>query len=133
MYPTTIQAAVQMLLLPAFVIMGLSHIARPTMWVKFFGDLHGQGASGVVMRTFALELWPALVIVALHPVWSGPGLVLTLYGWALALKCTVSLLVPEIGLRSLAMASRGPRAFVIGGGMLLAMGGICLWALIAGL
>jgi hypothetical protein len=132
MHPETTHAAVQMLLLPAFAIMGLSHIIRPAMWVKFFGDLHDQGTSGVVLRTFALELWPALVIVTLHPVWSGPGLVLTLYGWALALKCTVSLLAPQIGLRSLAMASRGPRVFVIGGGLLLAMSGVCFWALIAG-
>jgi hypothetical protein len=72
MHPDTVHAAVQMLLLPGFVIMGLSHITRPAMWVKFFGDLHGQGSSGVVLRTFALELWPALAIVAPHPVWSGP-------------------------------------------------------------
>lgn len=132
MYYEGAPTAVQMLLLPAFVMLGLSHIVRPAMWVKFFGDLHDQGSSGVILRTFALELWPALAIVALHPVWSGPGLVLTLYGWALALKCTISMLVPQIGLRSLAMASRGPRTFVISGVMLVAMGGVCLWALLTG-
>ena len=122
-------AAVEMLLLPGFLLMGLSHIVRPRMWVEFFGSLHAQGTSGVVLRTFALELWPALAIVTLHPVWSGPGLVITIYGWLLAAKCTVSMLIPELGLRSLAMSQRGTRAFVIGGIGLVAMSGVCALAL----
>jgi hypothetical protein len=102
--------------------MGLSHILQPQMWRDYFTGLYEAGPAGVVRRTFSLELWPALVIVLLHPVWSGPGLVLTLYGWALLAKCTVSVLSPEIGLLSLAMARKGDRGFIIGGAVLVGIG-----------
>jgi hypothetical protein len=115
-------SAVQFMLLVACAIMGLSHIVRPAMWVEFFTHLHAKGVRGVVMKTFMLELWPALLIVTLHQVWWGPGIVLTLYGWAQLTKVTVAMLAPEIGLRSMAMAQKGDRAFVLGGAMLLVVG-----------
>jgi hypothetical protein len=115
-------SAVQFIMLVACAIMGMSHIVRPAMWVEFFTHLHAQGVRGVVMKTFMLELWPALLIVALHQVWWGPGIVLTLYGWAQLTKVTVAMLAPEIGLRSMAMAQKGDRAFVLGGVMLLVVG-----------
>ena len=125
-------SAVQFVMLVACAIMGISHIVRPAMWVEFFGNLHAQGTRGVVTRTFMLELWPAMLIVTLHQVWWGPGIVLTLYGWAQLTKVTVSMLAPEIGLRSLKMAQRGDRAFVIGGVMLLIVGAFAGAALIWG-
>ena len=110
---------VQLVMLMSCVVMGLSHIVRPQMWVDYFTGLHAEGTRGVITRTFTLELWAALLIVALHQVWHGPAIVVTIYGWLLLAKVTVSMLVPEIGLRSLAMASKGPRAFVIAGCVLL--------------
>jgi hypothetical protein len=49
--------------------------------------------------------------------------VLTLYGWALLTKVFLALLIPEIGMRSLAMAqTKGERGFVLGGAMLMIVG-----------
>jgi hypothetical protein len=125
-------SAVQFIMVVASAIMGVSHIVRPAMWVEFFGYLHAQGTRGVVIRTFMLELWPAMLIVTLHQVWWGPGIVLTLYGWAQLIKVTISMLAPEIGLKSLAMAQRGDRAFHFAGFALLALGAFAGAALIWG-
>lgn len=123
-------SAVQFIMLVACAIMGVSHIVRPAMWIGFFGHLHAQGIRGVVIRTFMLELWPAMLIVTLHQVWWGPGIVLTLYGWAQLAKVAISMLAPEIGLRSLALAQTGDRAFHLGGIMLLVVGAFAGAALI---
>jgi hypothetical protein len=115
-------SAVQFIMLVACTILGVSHIVRPALWIEFFGQVHAQGAPGVVIRTFLFELWPALAIVTLHQVWWGPGIVLTLYGWVQLAKVTISMLAPNVGLRSLALARIGDRAFQIGGVMLLVVG-----------
>lgn len=114
-------SAVEFVMLVGCTVMGLSHIFHPKMWVDFFLGLHEQGARGVVFRTFALEFWPATMIVTLHQVWHGPGIVVTIYGWLLLAKVVLAMLVPAAGLKSLAMASRGPKAFVVAGVLLLAI------------
>ncbi|MEM1053086.1 MAG: hypothetical protein AAGI28_13435, partial [Pseudomonadota bacterium] len=86
----------------------------------------------VVFRTFALELWPALLIVVFHQVWEGPGVVLTIYGWLLLTKVTLSLLAPKLGLRSLGMAEGTSDAkWALAGVVLIALGGTCIWALLS--
>jgi hypothetical protein len=68
-------------------------------------------------------LWPATLLVTLHQVWWGPGIVLTLYGWAQFTKVWLALLVPQIGMRSLAMAqTNGERGFIVAGVMLMLVG-----------
>ena len=120
---TDAQSIVQFVMFVACVPMGLSHIARPALWVDFFTRLHAQGTAGLVGKVLAVELWPALIIVSLHQVWWGPGIVLTLYGWAQFTKVWLALFVPQIGLRSMAMAqTKGERGFVLGGIMLMAVG-----------
>ena len=120
---TDAQSIVQFVFLIAGVPMGLSHIVRPALWVDFFTRLHAQGTSGLVLKVLAVELWPGIVIVTLHQVWWGPGIVLTVYGWAQFAKVWLALFAPEIGMRSLAMAqSRGERGFIAGGVMLMAVG-----------
>jgi hypothetical protein len=117
------QSTVQFVMFIACVPMGLSHIVRPALWVDFFARLHAQGTAGLVGKVLAVELWPALLIVALHQVWWGPGIVLTIYGWAQFTKVWLALFVPQIGMRSMAMAhAKGERGFVAGGVMLLAVG-----------
>jgi hypothetical protein len=108
--------------------MGLSHAVQPSMWRAYFMHLHAQGPTGLVTRTFTLELWPALLIVVFHRVWAGPPLFLTIYGHALLLKIVVSLLVPSVGLRALAQAERGDAGFRIGGVVLMALGALCALA-----
>jgi hypothetical protein len=121
---TDAASAVEFMMCVGCLLMGVSHILQPGMWRAFFTALHGTGRPALVTRTFMLEFWPALILVTLHQVWFGPGIVLTLYGWALLAKCTLSMLWPDIGMRSLALAQRGDRGFVAGG-IGLACIGIC--------
>ena len=117
--PSFVQFAMLILCVP----MGLSHIVRPAIWIDFFTRLHAQGTSGLVLKVLAVELWPAALIVTLHQVWWGPGIVLTLYGWALFTKVWLALLAPEIGMRAMRMAeTRGERGFVAAGVMLIVVG-----------
>ncbi|MEC9398695.1 MAG: hypothetical protein VX475_13795 [Myxococcota bacterium] len=114
-----------------FYLMGLSHILQPKMWRDFFTGLHEQGPPGVIVRTFALELWPAMLVLVFHRVWSGHGIVVTIYGHLLTLKIVLGLLYPPLGLRSLAMAeSKGDKGFIGAGFVLLALGGVCTPALL---
>ncbi|MCB9992974.1 MAG: hypothetical protein H6873_04865 [Hyphomicrobiaceae bacterium] len=128
MFADSAVKAVELVMTLGCVLMGVSHVARPRMWMDFFARLHEQGTSGVVIRTFALELWPALVIVALHQVWTWPGIVLTLFGCALTVKCTISMIFPEVGVRSLSLANRTPRSFTYGGAFLILVGAASGWA-----
>jgi len=131
MFQTSSQAIEAILALP-FVIMGLSHLVQPAMWRDFFTRLHGLGPTGVIWRCFALELWPAAAIVAFHQDWHWPGILLTLYGHALMAKCALGLLMPQLGLRSLAMAERhGDRGFRIAGAVLLLLGLFCFWRIMS--
>ncbi|MEM6493503.1 MAG: hypothetical protein AAF650_03895 [Pseudomonadota bacterium] len=130
---TTPASIVQAVMAPALILMGASHIVQPALWRGFFVHLHSLGPTGVVYRTFALELWPALLILVLHPVWEGPGIALTIYGWLLAAKVTLSLLAPSIGLKSLSMAEGTSDAkWALAGVVLIALGGCCVWALALG-
>ncbi len=127
--PESAQAVQAVLALP-FLLMGISHIVQPKMWTDFFTYLHGLGTTGVVFRTFALELIPAAVIVAFHSVWSGPETVISVYGVLLGLKIAISLLAPSVGLRSLALAQRNHNVSFIGAGVfLIALSAICFWSM----
>ncbi|MEM6857987.1 MAG: hypothetical protein AAF559_08955 [Pseudomonadota bacterium] len=128
------EQAVQAIMVPALLLLGLSHIVRPALWRDFFNHLHSLGTTGVVTRTFAFELWPALLIMVFHQVWSGPGIALTIYGWLLMTKVTLSLLVPELGLKSLAMADAVTDArWAVAGLLLIALSASSLWSLLSAL
>jgi hypothetical protein len=111
---TDARSAVQMMMGIACTLTGLSHVLQPHIWQDYFAALHARGLSGVLTKTMTWELWPALIIVTLHQAWNGPGILLTLYGWLLLIKCAVSLLLPQVGVRSTAIAQRGPATFVAG-------------------
>ena len=130
-FVTDATSAVQFIMAATGALMGLSHIVQPRIWITFFGRLHAEGTSGIVTRTF-IEIWPALIIVTFHQVWSGPGLVLTLYGWALSIKIVIGLLAPQIGVRGLAMSQGGQWRFVGAGVVLLVVAFCSAWALWAG-
>ncbi|MEM7099027.1 MAG: hypothetical protein AAF541_12270 [Pseudomonadota bacterium] len=123
--------AVQAVLAFPLLMMGLSHLLQPKMWIGFFSYLHGLGYNGVLIRTFALELVPAVAIITFHMVWTGPETVITLYGILLAIKILLSLVIPSIGLRSLAMADLNKSVnFILAGTVLIAVSGICFWSVL---
>lgn len=120
---TTPAAFIDLVMLLSGGLMGLSHIVQPEMWTDYFAQLAARGRAGVVAKIMQVELWPALLIVGLHQVWSGPGIVVTVLGWLLLAKVAVGLLAPELALRSMRMSERGPRSFVPAGvGMLVVSG-----------
>lgn len=124
---TAVQAVEQLLALP-FVLMGLSHIVQPQLWVSFFDNLDGQGKQAVVWRSFTLELWPAVLIVSFHQDWTWPGILLTLYGHALMVKVALSLLAPNWGRKTLQHAgSHSGNAMRAAGVILMLLGVFCAW------
>jgi hypothetical protein len=111
-------------MLVSATLMGLSHLLQPRIWSDFFSRLHERGNFGLVTNGF-INAAPAAVIVALHQVWVGPAIVLTIYGWLLLAKSAAGLLVPAAGMRSLAMARRGGAAFRAAGAVLLVVALCC--------
>lgn len=119
-------SVIQGVLALPLILLGLSHIFQTKMWLDFFNGLADMGQAGVVWRTFMLELWPAILIVSFHQDWSWPNIMISLYGHLLLLKVALSLLIPQLGLRSLQQADRsGSVAFVIAGLILILLGLLC--------
>lgn len=119
------QAVEQVLALP-FLLMGLSHALQPQLWIGFFHSLEAQGEQAVIWRSFALELWPSVLIVSFHQDWSWPGIIVTLYGHALAAKIALALLVPSLGRRTLHYASSyNGNGMRVAGIFLIALGLFC--------
>ncbi len=127
-FVTDVPSAVQMIMLISCVLMGLSHLLQPRLWSEFFAHLVERGRFGLVANQF-LNAAPAAIIVSLHQVWSGPAIVLTLYGWMLLLKSCIGLLLPELGMRSLKLSRHGDGAFRAAGVALLFVGLACALAL----
>lgn len=98
------EAAVERLAALVFLVVGLSHLLAPRAWVRLFAVFAAQGeAAGVLNGLLHLPL--GLVIAAFHPVWEGPGLAVTLIGWALVAKAAAQMAWPGLAQRSLMMAA----------------------------
>jgi uncharacterized protein YjeT (DUF2065 family) len=84
-----------------FIILGLSHVAAARAWVRFFLDMRARGETAGLYN--ALVHGPlGLLIVAFHPVWSGPGLLVTLLGWGLTIKATLYFVWPGLAQKTMA-------------------------------
>lgn len=84
----------------AFLLIGLSHIFHPSIWVKFFILIREQGEAGAFINGL-IHFPMGALIVAFHNVWEGLPTVLTLIGYGLLLKGVVCFLIPRLALRSL--------------------------------
>ena len=113
---------VQLVVLISSLIIGVSHIVQPGLWGEYFADLRARGRAGLVAKIMQVELWPALLIVSLHQVWAGPAIVVTIYGWLLLLKVSAGLILPDLGMASMAIPERAPKSFVPAGAVMLAIG-----------
>jgi hypothetical protein len=60
----------------AFIITGLSHIAAPRAWARFFILVRGQGEAGGFINAF-IHMPLGLLILSFHQVWRWPGLLVT--------------------------------------------------------
>ena len=126
------QTSVQLFALVHLTTMGLSHILAHRGWAEFFILLREKGTAGVFVVGF-LSLGFGSVVVAFHPVWSGPAIVLTLFGWAQVLKGLLYFSIPAYGRRKLGLVSIDrSRLFMIPGAGLLVIAGFLLWIVLTG-
>ena len=111
----------------AFIVTGLSHIAAPRAWARFFVAMRDKSPVPGFLHAW-IHIPLGLLILAFHPVWSGPGLIVTLIGAGLTLKGTLMFVRPQLAMRSLAHVSEDKVAgFRIAGFVSLALGLICGW------
>ena len=104
-----------------FLIIGLSHMLQPRVWVEFFVIMRQHGHAGVFANGF-LSLVFGSLIVAFHNVWTGWAVVLTLIGWAQVIKATTNFLLPALSMRSLQRVSvERAWEFRVGGILFLAL------------
>jgi hypothetical protein len=111
------------------VIVGWSHLLRPSDWAEAFRQLHRCGRPGAFANG-ALSLVPGAAVIAGHGSWTWPGAVLTAFGWLLIVKAAVCFLAPDKALRSMERGGHSPRGFVAAGLLLLVIAGwtcYCLW------
>ena len=97
-----------------FIITGLSHIAAPQIWARFFVELRDNNAApGFINAWIHGPL--GFLIVSFHWVWSWPGIVVTVVGCGLTLKALLHFVFPALARRSFAHVSEdrtgGLRAF----------------------
>lgn len=111
----------------ALLVTGLSHIAAPGAWARFFIDMRARGEAGGLLNAY-VHIPLGLLILAFHPVWSGPGLLVTLIGCALTLKGILYFLWPALALRSMAHVSEESAwKFRVAGMPAVALGLIVGW------
>lgn len=112
------------------VPVGLSHLFRPGDWRAAYAALHRLGRPGAFLNG-GLSLFAGAALVAAHPIWGGPGVVVTVLGWLMVAKGAGCLLLPDKALRSMAAGAGSGAGFRIGGVVLLgvaAAAGYALWA-----
>jgi hypothetical protein len=113
-----------------FLVIGLSHLAQPKAWARFFMLLAKQGEAGAFANGF-LSLYFGSILVALARPDSAPGVVLLVIGAAQLLKASVAFLLPRASLKSLERVSL-ERAweFQAAAPIFLVLGGWLVWTLI---
>ena len=123
----TSEHAIEVFAVVNFVVIGLSHIVQPRVWVQFFAILARQGHPGVFVNAM-LSLLMGSIIVAFHNTWTGIPAVVTFIGWAQVVKGLISLVAPAVGMKGLKRVSM-ERAweFQVAGGVFLAISALVMW------
>jgi hypothetical protein len=111
----------------ALSFIGLSQIYRSQMWLQYYQALAVRGSTavrghGAVVGTIGMA------IAIFHNIWTGPVLVLTVFGWLLIAEGAFCLLAPDLSLRSLQRSEpelRRTSMIVTGAGLLVVAG--VLW------
>jgi hypothetical protein len=118
---------VQAVIAPAFVLMGLSHVVQPELWVRFFETVRQSGLAAVIIPLYTLPI--ALVLIVGHNVWVWDWSVfLTIAGWAITIKCALYLLVPGFADRVLEKKlTKTTRSYQIAGSIMTFLGVVLTW------
>ena len=124
------ETAIEKFAIVSFIVIGLSHIIQHRAWAEFFIQLRGKGIQGAFINGLIQFPFGAL-IVAFHNVWHGIPAALTVYGYALVLKCAISFLYPQLALKSLGRVSlERSWEFVLAGAVFLGFSGLLLFSLV---
>jgi len=119
--------AAQVFAILVFGLTGLSHLLAPRVWADFFARAAADGERGSLTNA-AIHLPLGLVIAAFHPVWTWPGIVLTLMGWSLVAKSALYMCFPRFGAAALARGGSHPAsAYQAGGVFSLAVAAFVAW------
>jgi len=111
----------------SFLVIGLSHVFQPGVWVAYFQTLAAQGRVGAFIDGFLVLNFGAF-IVAFHNVWDGPAVGLTIVGWSQVVKGLVRFVTPEFSVKVLArMTNERAWQIRVGGVVALMLGGFFLW------
>jgi uncharacterized protein YjeT (DUF2065 family) len=86
------------------LVVGLSHLFNPKMWLDFFQLLTKKGIAGNTINALIHFGFGSLVL-SLHFIWSWPRLLITIYGLLMTIKGITYLLFPHIGLRSISLVT----------------------------
>ena len=97
--------AVEIFALVHLIILGASHVVHHAAWAEMFITVAKYGRSGVFFHGF-LSLWFGSIVGGFYRVYSGSGLVLTVFGWVVTLKALHCFCFPAPALRSLQRVSR---------------------------
>ena len=105
----TVETGIERLAALVLLLTCLSHIAAPAAWHDLFSRIRRSGdLAGLAVAAIHLPL--GLLIVAFHEVWTWPGIVVTLTGWALVAKGTIHLVAPGLSQRTLRLPGEGQAA-----------------------
>lgn len=127
---TPLERALEIFAVIHLGLMGLSHVFNHRAWAEFFIRLRGRGQAGVFVHGF-LSLSFGAVVVALHPVWSGRPMVLSIVGVLYLVKAVQCFVLPGLSLRSLERVSlERSRMFVGAGVMFLFVAGVTVMSLL---
>ncbi|MCI0332324.1 MAG: hypothetical protein L0228_03740 [Planctomycetes bacterium] len=118
---------VQAVVAPAFLLIGLSHLLQPQLWVRFFEVVKQTGVAAAIIPMYTLPL--GLVLIVGHNVWAiGWPLFLTLAGWLMMIKCALYLLVPSAADQVLEkQPAKSARSFRLAGAIMTFLGGVLTW------
>lgn len=110
---------------PALILIGLSQIYKTEFWQSYYRWLASLGSLGVRLNGL-ISLSIGSPIVIFHNVWSGPPILLTLFGWMLLTESALCLFLPGAGLAGLAEVEDEARSRIIvgTGAALVIIGGV---------
>lgn len=129
-YISIMETSVEKLVAINFLVIGLSHLLQPRVWVQFFIMLREKGEVGSFLNGF-VHFPLGAFIVAFHNVWHGIPMIVTIMGWGLLLKSTLYFTYPRHGVRMLGTISMERSwHFAVAGVMSVALGGLILYPLL---
>ena len=125
------ETSIQKLVAISYLVIGLSHIIQPRVWVRFFIMFRDKGEVGSFLSGL-LHFPMGVLIVSFHNEWRGIPLVVTIMGWGLVIKGLIYLTYPKHGMRVLARVSlERSWEFVAAGVVAVALGGLILFPLLS--